>query len=78
MDLYRRGHAFSDHELHTVYKGQKMFFHNVGLMGIKRRRILRRFQKFKLKHSDKMRLKKLFLDKDCHLYTVGFKRVHIS
>jgi hypothetical protein len=29
-------------------RGQKFFFHNVGLMGIKRRRILRRFQKYKL------------------------------
>jgi hypothetical protein len=28
--------------------GQKLFFHNIGFMGIKRRRILRRLQKYKL------------------------------
>jgi hypothetical protein len=45
IDLYRRGHYILGHAL---YRGQKIFFHNVGLMGIKRLRILRRFQKYKL------------------------------
>jgi hypothetical protein len=33
---------------HSVYMGQKFFCHNVDLLGIKRRRILFRIQKYKL------------------------------
>jgi hypothetical protein len=33
---------------HALYKGQKIFFHNVDLLGIKKRRILCRIQKYKL------------------------------
>jgi hypothetical protein len=33
---------------HAVYRGPKFFFHNMDFMGIKRCRILRRFQKYKL------------------------------
>jgi hypothetical protein len=43
----------------------KIFFvHNMDFMGIRRRRILRRFQKY----SDKMHLKKIFQVKDFRLY----------
>jgi hypothetical protein len=38
-------------------------------LDIKRRRIQRRFQNYKLTVSDKIHLKKLLLDKDFHLYT---------
>jgi hypothetical protein len=43
--------------------GQKWFFHNIGFMGIKRRRILCRFQKYKLvlwQQTSKSRLKICF------------------
>jgi hypothetical protein len=33
---------------HSLYKGQKFFCHNVGLLGIIRRRILCRIQTYKL------------------------------
>jgi hypothetical protein len=33
---------------HSLYKGPKIFFHNVDFTGIRRHRILRRFQKYKL------------------------------
>ncbi len=33
---------------HSLYKGQKNFCHNADLLGIKRRRILWRIQKYKL------------------------------
>jgi hypothetical protein len=33
---------------YSLYKGQKKFFHNADLLGIKRRRILCRIQKYKL------------------------------
>jgi hypothetical protein len=33
---------------HSLYKGQKIFVHNFDFLGIKRRRILRRNQKYKL------------------------------
>jgi hypothetical protein len=33
---------------HALYRGPKFFSHNMDFMGIKRRRILRRFQKYKL------------------------------
>jgi hypothetical protein len=36
IDLYRRGHDFFG----VMHYGPKQIFHNVGLMGIKRRRIL--------------------------------------
>jgi hypothetical protein len=32
----------------STYGSKMIFFHNIGFMGIKRRRILRRFQKYKL------------------------------
>jgi hypothetical protein len=43
---------------------QNFFIHNTDFMGIKRRRMLRRFQK-----CDKMHLKKLFKKKECLYYT---------
>jgi hypothetical protein len=33
---------------HALYRGQKIFFHNMDFIGIERRRILLRFQKYKL------------------------------
>jgi hypothetical protein len=47
------GHSTSIAEVkaflgHALYKAPKICFHNVGLMGVKRRRILHRFQKYKL------------------------------
>jgi hypothetical protein len=33
---------------HSLYKGQKILVHNFDFLGIKRRRILRKFQKYKL------------------------------
>jgi hypothetical protein len=43
-DLFIIGHNFLGHAL---YKGPNKFFHNMDFMGIKRWRILRRFQKYK-------------------------------
>jgi hypothetical protein len=44
-DHFTIGHDFLGHAL---YKGPKFFIHNMDFMGIKRYRILRRFQKYKL------------------------------
>jgi hypothetical protein len=44
-DLLRKGHSLRGQAL---YKGPKFCFHTMGFMGIKRRRVERRFQKYKL------------------------------
>jgi hypothetical protein len=38
-DLMRKSHSFLCQALEYMYNGQKLFFHNMGLMGKKRRRI---------------------------------------
>jgi hypothetical protein len=44
-DRFIIGHDFLGHAL---YKGPKFFIHNINFMGIKRRRILSGFQKYKI------------------------------
>jgi hypothetical protein len=50
---------------------QNFVFHNIDFMGIKRCRILRRFQKYKLTLVTKCTQKKIFQDKDFPQYTGG-------
>jgi hypothetical protein len=54
-----------------MYKGPTFFIHNMGFMGIKRDRILRRFQKYKLTLVAKCTQKKLFKKKEFLFYTGG-------
>jgi hypothetical protein len=61
------GHDFLGRAL---YKGPKFCIHYMDFMGIKRSRILRRFQKYKFTSTTKCTKKKLFKKKECLYYTV--------
>jgi hypothetical protein len=55
--------------MHYIHRGPKnFFFHNMDFMGIKRCRILRIFQKYKLTLVTKCTKKKLFYGKDFRQY----------
>jgi hypothetical protein len=57
---------------HALYKGPKFIIRNMDFMGIKRCRILLRFQKYKL--TNKMHIKKLLKKKEFLYYTGGTLR----
>jgi hypothetical protein len=67
-DRFIIAHDFLGHVLYTG-KGPNFFIYNMDFMGIKRHRILRRFQKYKFTSATKCTYKKLLQKKE--FYYIG-------